>query len=233
MTGLLKKIYFIDHYDSFSWNVVDWLRGDGTDFEIIWVSFDDQDKMAELVARPGPLVISPGPRHPLDATPTIEAVSALLGRVPVLGICLGHQILGHLAGFTVVRASAPFHGAALTVLKCGDSILFKDLPATFSAASYNSLVVSGDAPNGWRIDAVNETGEIQALSQIVAGREPAFGLQFHPESFMTSYKETLRRNWLRVVNEYLSHLPGSEAAPMDGAHLQIQTSATAPLSMPS
>lgn len=224
MTTGPKKIYFIDHYDSFSWNVVDWLRGDGTEVEIVPVDFDDPEGMRRVLQEPAALVISPGPRNPLEATPTIHLVETLLGRVPILGICLGHQILGHVAGLSVSRAAAPFHGSSFAVILNGVSPLFSGMPPVFTAATYNSLIVSGEVPSGWRVDAVNEADEIQALSRTVPGEQPAFGVQFHPESFLTSHKDILRRNWLATAMRF------SDAFD---AGLGLQTSATAPLSMPS
>jgi anthranilate synthase/aminodeoxychorismate synthase-like glutamine amidotransferase len=224
MTTARKKLYFIDHYDSFSWNVIDWLRGDGSSLDIVPVDFDDPIGMQRVHQEPAALVISPGPRNPLEATPTIRLVEGLLGQVPILGICLGHQILGHIAGFSVARASAPFHGSSFSVLLNGTSSIFAGMPPVFAAATYNSLIVSGDVPSGWRVDAFNELGEIQALSRIASGEQPAFGVQFHPESFLTAHKDILRRNWLDVVGRF----PNTA-----DTGVCIQTSATAPLSMPS
>lgn len=218
------KLYFIDHYDSFSFNVVDWLRRDSSEIEIEHVQFDNPVAMRKIQENPLPIVISPGPRHPDDAPQTRNLVEALLGQVPILGICLGHQILGRIGGFQVGRAKAPFHGAAKPILPDQTAELFLGLPTSFAAATYNSLIVepaNGISPD-WNVAAVDASGEIQSIRWRKAGRYPAFGMQFHPESFLTEHAETLRTNWIAEARKFPSFRP-----PVS------YTSAIAPLSMPS
>lgn len=199
----MKTICFVDHYDSFSFNVIDWLRADGRTWQVEHVNFDDASAMDRLAADPKPLVLSPGPRDPREALSTIELTKNLLGHVPILGICLGHQILGHIAGFKVERAQAPFHGSAFSVKRTTEDPLFTGMPDEFLAATYNSLVIAGAVPTEWTVSAVNTAGEIQAINWLPAGMQPAFGVQFHPESFLTEQKEVLRANWLAIVDRYL------------------------------
>lgn len=205
------KLYFIDHYDSFSFNVVDWLRGTSKDIEIHHVQFDDRGAMQSIYDDLCPIVLSPGPRHPNDAEPTRNLVKDLIGKVPVLGICLGHQILGQIAGFKIVKAAAPFHGSTLEILPTVTTHLFQGMPASFAAATYNSLVVQtcNSVDPDWHIDAKDSLGGIQAISKKKAGEYPAFGLQFHPESFLTQYADILRSNWLHEVRDYYLPFPHS------------------------
>lgn len=218
------KMHFIDHYDSFSFNVVDWLRRDLTEIVINHLQFDDLDAMQRVYSDPQPIVISPGPHHPDDAEQTRVLVESLLGVVPILGICLGHQILGRIGGFQIVRASAPFHGAAKDIYPSQSNGLFRAMPRPFGAATYNSLKVQhGDnVDTDWQISAQDTLGEIQGLTWRKAGKYPAYGLQFHPESFLTQNADILRSNWLEEVRNFFHPTPSL-----------THTSATAPLSMPS
>lgn len=218
------KMHFIDHYDSFSFNVVDWLRRDLPEIIINHVQFDDQAAMQRVYSDPGPIVVSPGPHHADDARPTRVLLESMLGIVPILGICLGHQILGRIGGLRIVRAAAPFHGSAKDIYPCQANGLFQAMPRPFAAATYNSLIVKpGDKVNvDWQISALDMLGEIQALTWRKAGRYPAFGLQFHPESFLTQNADILRSNWLEEVRNFFHPTPSL-----------THTSATAPLSMPS
>lgn len=192
---MTKKLGFIDHYDSFSFNVIDWLKQGAV--EIDYAAFDDVNGL-ERIRRLGiPLVISPGPKHPLDAGPTLAFLAKSLGKVPILGICLGHQLLATAAGGLVVRAKSPFHGVARRVDVLDEKDLFSRFPPTFKAASYNSLTVSPHA-DGFEVIACCEEGEVQAirLKNLAA---PAFGVQFHPESFMSEEADQLRSNWLSLA----------------------------------
>ena len=183
------EMYFIDHYDSFSYNVIDWLTAGEPLIKVIHLQCDDKQALQRIYERPLAIVISPGPRHPNDAAATSSLVRAFLGKVPILGVCLGHQILGNIGGFAVEKASHPFHGSTLEITVQNPGILFAGIPATFSAATYNSLVVKLDPANkpaiNWMVNAVNQYGEIQGLTWLKDKKQPAFGLQFHPESFLT------------------------------------------------
>ena len=193
-------VVLLDHYDSFSFNVLEWLRALGLTPHC--VPHDDQAAVAQLRLQPLPLVLSPGPKAPADYPATLDLVRASLGRVPVLGICLGHQMLAHVAGATVIRARAPRHGMTRTILPAAGIDTGLAPPgwlghlAPFRAATYHSLVVDpatlpmrqpqlGDLSSGWRIDARCDEGEVQAISRLVPGEAPAFGVQFHPESFLS------------------------------------------------
>ena len=107
----MKKVYFIDHYDSFSFNLMDWIAESLPGYELVRVVFDDLDKMNQLLELDSPLIISPGPNHPKDVKPTLDLVSKKVGNVPILGVCLGHQILAYINGYEIVKSRNPFHGS--------------------------------------------------------------------------------------------------------------------------
>jgi anthranilate synthase/aminodeoxychorismate synthase-like glutamine amidotransferase len=208
-------MYFIDHYDSFSHNVIDWLSAGDSDIQVHHLQYDDKSSLKQFDDRPLPLVLSPGPRHPNDAATTLDLVRSFLGKVPILGVCLGHQILGVVGGFSITKASHPFHGSTQDITITNPGILFAGVPSRFKAATYNSLVVKQDPHKKtsfeWDINAVNQHGEIQALTWLKSNAEPAFGVQFHPESFLTEEKLKLRQNWLSVVERFNASKESSQS----------------------
>jgi len=179
------EVVLIDHYDSFSFNVLDWLERGG--FQVRRITCDDEAAMSKLAA-PGqktpPLVISPGPRHPDTYPMTLALMQRALGQVPMLGICLGHQMMGRLAGAAVVRGKDPFHGTTRPVR-------FED-GSVMPVGVYHSLVVDPlgiKAP--WHVTACcQETGDVMGLEYRGAGAK-AIGWQFHPESFLTKESDAL------------------------------------------
>lgn len=192
----------IDHYDSFTFNVIEWLTAADPTIEVRYVAYDDAEGMARLRAHPTPIVISPGPKRPEDAPQTLAIVQELLGIVPILGICLGHQMLGHLAGAAVIRSAAPFHGTTRTIKPTADAAagLMSGMTPGFKAAVYHSLVVHpAGLKSPWQITAVDDLGEVQGLARVVDGEAPAFGVQFHPESFLSQNADRLRANWLEAI----------------------------------
>jgi anthranilate synthase/aminodeoxychorismate synthase-like glutamine amidotransferase len=208
-------MYFIDHYDSFSHNVIDWLTADDPDIQVIHLQFDDELSIKQINNQPLPIVLSPGPRHPDDSVATASLVKTLIGKVPILGVCLGHQILGLIAGFSIGTAAHPFHGSTVEITVKNPGILFDGVPKQFNAATYNSLVVkqesNGKIADDWVINALNQYGEIQGLSWSKDDAEPAFGVQFHPESFLTEENAQLRKNWLTVVKRFNDSARGKQS----------------------
>lgn len=189
------RIALVDHRDSFTENVLDWLAAGPTGLEVESVQHDDAEAMRSLLENPRPLVLSPGPKRPEDAASTVLLVRALLGRVPIFGVCLGHQILAHVAGAAIVRGVAPHHGSTRVMLpEDPRSPLFAGFPASFAAATYNSLVVDPKTlPAPWRVIARCDRGEVQAISYSPHGLCPAYGVQFHPESYLSEQAGLLQR----------------------------------------
>lgn len=194
------RLALIDHYDSFTFNVIDWLERD-LDVRVVRIACDDENGLAGLAASPLPLVLSPGPKRPEDAVQTLALAQKLLGKVPILGVCLGHQLLAHLAGGRVVAGVAPFHGSTREIRPLAGEGLFAGFQgAPFRAATYNSLVVDEKSLRApWRVTARCDRGEIQAIAREVPGEAPAFGIQFHPESFLSENAALLCSNWLRLA----------------------------------
>lgn len=196
------RLALIDHYDSFSWNVLDWLVGPRHErVEVMHVAWDDREAIAAVEEQGLPLVLSPGPGSPVAAKTSCELVARNLGRVPILGVCLGHQILAYVSGAPIVRAKAPFHGTRKIIQVVPDDIL-AGLPPQIEVATYNSLVVAaGDLPAPWQVRAWSaEDGDLQAMARLVEGQAPAFGLQFHPESFMSQGAAQIRGNFIAWIN---------------------------------
>lgn len=173
-------IALIDNYDSFTYNLVQALRGLGAQVRVF--SHDAIDLAGLRRVSPRALVVSPGPGRPEDAGVSMAAIDWFHGRVPVLGVCLGHQALCQLLGARVVHARALMHGRTSSIRHDGSG-LFQGLPSPLEAARYHSLAVDpASLPEQLRPCAWSPDGEVMAVRHVA---QPTFGLQFHPESFMT------------------------------------------------
>jgi anthranilate synthase/aminodeoxychorismate synthase-like glutamine amidotransferase len=186
-------ILLLDNYDSFVYNVARAMRELGRRVEV--VRSDALTVEEALAAKPSHLVISPGPGAPADAGISVELVRAARGRVPVLGICLGHQVIAEAYGGRVVRSGEPVHGRATPIEHQGEGI-FAGLPSPFFAGRYHSLTVdSSSLPNSLRTVAWTPNGQIMALRDRFA---PVWGVQFHPESILTPLGDALLASFLRT-----------------------------------
>lgn len=187
MAGLLV----IDNYDSFTHNLVQMFMC--YDLEI-HVHRCDRITLADIAAsRPDYLVISPGPKDPSDAGISTRAVADFAGKLPILGVCLGMQCINAAFGGKTVRAPVPVHGKTSRIHHDGAGV-FAGMPSPFVAARYHSLMTA-DVPPDLRVTASSDDGVIMGIAHI---RHLVFGVQFHPESFMTEHGFALIENFLRT-----------------------------------
>ena len=184
----------IDNYDSFTYNLVQFLGELGED---IVVRRNDATTLGEVEANPpSQMVISPGPGCPADAGISLALIKHFAGRIPILGVCLGHQAIGEAFGGNVVRASTVVHGKASEIVHDGKSI-FRDLDSPFKAGRYHSLIVERESlPACLEVSAETRDGVIMGLRH----REKRIeGVQFHPESILTPQGKKLLRNFLQLA----------------------------------
>lgn len=186
-------ILVIDNYDSFTYNLVQYLGELGED---VLVRRNDETTLSDIEASlPSRILISPGPGCPADAGISLAVIAHFAGRIPMLGVCLGHQAIGEVFGGRVVRASTVVHGKASEILHDGKSI-FRDLDHAFKAGRYHSLVVERESlPACLEISAQTRDGVIMGLRH----REKKIeGVQFHPESILTPAGKKLLSNFLQL-----------------------------------
>ncbi len=185
-------ILVIDNYDSFTYNIVQYLGELGAHVSVFR---NDAITLEEIEGlNPTHIVISPGPGTPRDAGISNDVIRRFHGRVPILGICLGHQCIGEVFGGTVGPAARLMHGKTSPIHHNGRD-LFRDLPNPFTATRYHSLIVYSPLPHELEITAYTEEGEIMALRHREA---PTFGVQFHPESILTQGGKRILANFLEV-----------------------------------
>ncbi len=184
----------IDNYDSFTWNLYHYLGEVGAEVEVR--RNDALTADAALALAPEAIVLSPGPCDPDRAGICLELVVKAAGRVPILGVCLGHQAIGQAFGGHIVRAPAPMHGKVSDIRHRGTG-LFQGIPSPFIANRYHSLAVERDSvPDCLEVIAESDDGVIQGL---VHRRHPLYGVQFHPESIATEHGHALLRNFLGLA----------------------------------
>jgi anthranilate synthase component 2 len=185
------RVLLVDNYDSFTFNVVQYLGELGAHVTVF--RNDEIDVAGIRARRPAGLVLSPGPCTPDEAGVTLAVLRELAGTLPILGVCLGHQAIGQAFGGKVVRNVRIVHGKASPVLHCGIGV-FAGLPNPFTAGRYHSLVVERESlPAALEITAWTEEGEIMGLRHRSLDVE---GVQFHPESILTEGGKALLDNWL-------------------------------------
>lgn len=184
----------IDNYDSFTYNLVQYLGELGEDLRVYR---NDKITVAEIEAMaPEGIIISPGPCTPKEAGISVETIKHFAGKIPILGVCLGHQSIGEAFGGDVIRADRLMHGKTSMIHHDGKTI-FKDLPNPFVATRYHSLIVKKSTlPKCLEISAETEEGEIMGLRHREFMVE---GVQFHPESILTTAGKDLLGNFTRMM----------------------------------
>ncbi|MSP16131.1 MAG: aminodeoxychorismate/anthranilate synthase component II [Myxococcales bacterium] len=191
-------LLLIDNYDSFTWNLAQYLGELGADVRV--VRNDAITVGAVTALAPDEIVISPGPGTPNDAGISLALIRAVAGKIPLLGVCLGHQAIGQVFGGSVVRAGRVMHGKVSQISHDGRG-LFAGLPEPFEATRYHSLVVAREEfPVALEITARSEDGEVMGLRHraYAGGAAPLEGVQFHPESIMTPEGKRLLANFLAL-----------------------------------
>ncbi|WP_144186130.1 anthranilate synthase component II [Elioraea rosea] len=187
-------ILLIDNYDSFTFNLFHFLGDIGETVEVVR---NDALTAAEALAkRPDAVVLSPGPCDPDRAGICLELIREGAGKVPILGVCLGHQAIGQAFGGKVVRAPVPWHGKVDTVDHTGTDI-FEEVPQGFRATRYHSLVVDrASLPASLEATALNAEGLVMGMRHRTL---PIFGVQFHPESIASEHGHTILRNFMAIA----------------------------------
>jgi anthranilate synthase component II len=190
-------IILIDNYDSFAFNLVHYFGELGAEVRV-----HRNDKIASaavLAAEPDAIVLSPGPCTPKEAGICLDLIKAACGKIPVLGVCLGHQAIGEAFGGRVVRAPAPVHGKLSEIRHTGTGI-FRGINAPFQATRYHSLVVErGSLPQDLTTTADTDDGLIMGLAH---KRLPVHGVQFHPESIASEHGHLLLKNFLDIAAQW-------------------------------
>lgn len=189
-------ILMIDNYDSFTWNVVQYLGELKADVKVI---LNDELTVDEIIAlKPEKIVISPGPCTPNEAGVSVEVLQRLSGKLPILGVCLGHQSIGQAFGGKIVRARTAMHGKISPIYHSGVGI-FRNLPSPYNATRYHSLVIEKESlPDCLEITAWTQH-EDGSVDEIMGVRHKEFqleGVQFHPESILSEHGHALLQNFL-------------------------------------
>jgi anthranilate synthase/aminodeoxychorismate synthase-like glutamine amidotransferase len=190
-------ILMIDNYDSFTYNLVQYLGELG---EKLFVKRNDQITPKDIARlKPSSIVISPGPGRPSNAGISSDLNKTFAGKIPILGVCLGHQCIGEVFGGDVVRAKRPMHGKTSKIYHA-NTALFAKLPNPFEATRYHSLIVKRETlPKELLVTAWTRDEEIMGLEH---RQFPVYGVQFHPESILTTVGKDLLRNFLEITRAF-------------------------------
>ena len=187
-------ILVIDNYDSFTYNLVQYLGELGAEVQVRRNNQITPDEVQAM--RPARIVISPGPGRPEDAGISVEVIRRLGASTPILGVCLGHQAIGVVYGATVCRARTPMHGKTSTVVHDGAG-LFAGMTAPFLAGRYHSLVIAPDTVPA-ELEVTARTAEDGTVMAVRHRTHPVYGVQFHPESVLTEEGRHILQNFLEM-----------------------------------
>ena len=191
-------LLMIDNYDSFTFNLVQYFGELDQDVKVLR---NDEITVEQIAAlKPDQLVLSPGPCSPAEAGVCVPAIQALMGKLPILGVCLGHQSIGAALGGKIVRAQRQMHGKAST-LSTDQQGVYLGLPKEFSVIRYHSLVIERETcPKALVVTATSEDGEIMGVRhrELAGTATPLEGVQFHPESILSEHGHAMLRNFLNL-----------------------------------
>ncbi len=196
-------LLMIDNYDSFTYNLVQYFGELGQDVRVFR---NDEIDLAQIAAlRPDHIVVSPGPCTPNEAGVSVPLIKAFAGKVPILGVCLGHQSIGQAFGGRIVHARQLMHGKTSQIYHTGVGV-FEGLPSPFTATRYHSLVIErASLPDCLEITAWTDDGEIMGVRHKIL---PVEGVQFHPESILTEYGHEMLANFLKSPSPQPSPIKG-------------------------
>ncbi len=194
-------ILLIDNYDSFVYNLYQFISVEDPDVRLVRNDRITPEEVLDM--KPDAIVISPGPGKPSDAGVCIELIRQLKGRIPILGVCLGHQAIGEAFGAKVTHAARLMHGKTSILEVAADDAMFNGIERPIQVARYHSLsVLEQTLPDELEVTARSREGEIMAMRH---RKYPIFGLQFHPESVMTPDGAAMIHNFLSVVRKKQGH----------------------------
>ena len=189
-------LLMIDNYDSFTFNLVQYFGELGADVKVVR---NDEITLEDIAAlKPDQLVLSPGPCSPAEAGICVPAIQHFIGKLPILGVCLGHQSIGAALGGKIVRAERQMHGKA-SIISTDQRGVFKGLPEDFSVIRYHSLVIErSTCPAVLEVSARSEDGEIMGVRhrELAGTATPLEGVQFHPESILSEHGHAMLKNFL-------------------------------------
>jgi len=194
-------LLMIDNYDSFTYNLVQYFGELGEEVRVVRNDEVTLEGIAGL--KPAQLVLSPGPCSPAEAGICVEAVRHFTGKLPILGVCLGHQSLGAAYGGRIVRANKQMHGKTSVIRHDGQGV-YRGLPDSFTVIRYHSLVIErASLPAELVITAESDDGEIMGVrhGELAGSATPVEGVQFHPESILSEHGHAMLRNFLRLGTE--------------------------------
>ena len=189
-------LLLIDNYDSFTWNLVHYLAELGAEVEVL--RNDEISAGQALSMRPEAIVLSPGPCDPDKAGICLDIIRDAAGRVPILGVCLGHQAIGQAYGGRITRAPVPMHGKLSRIHHTAEGV-FRGIANDFEATRYHSLTIDpGSVPDSLKITATTHDGVIMG---VMHASHPVHGVQFHPESIASEHGHALLGNFLEIARE--------------------------------
>ena len=188
----------IDNYDSFVYNLKAYLDDLNEDVRVVRNDKITIEEITEMKDLNG-IIISPGPKSPKDSGICTSVVRKFAGKIPILGVCLGHQIIGYEFGAVVEKGERPMHGKVTKIFHNNDN-LFRNIESPYNVTRYHSLVINEESmPKELKVDARSEDGAVMAVSHV---KYPVYGVQFHPEAVLTQYGHELLRNFIILSKEW-------------------------------